>query len=879
MLRLLPILCASLALASGTLDDDELARLVPETRRAAVNEALRLAGGNEPALAEALRKAPEAHREAMAFLVAYLPQSDLASMTAEDLLENVALAVQAREETPWAREVPDEVWQAFVLPHRSAQEPFERYRRPFHDELAPRVAKLPSLREAALEVNRWCHENATFQQTTARDQGPLTTRNRGIGRCEEEMILYIAAARSAGIPARPVFTRYWPFMDNNHAWVEVYADGGWHYLGACEPAVDLDQAWFSGAASRAGMVVTMAYGVIEGPQVYRTGRAFSVLNTTSVYGQTGTLRVRIEKGGQPVAKKEAYACVFNFGGPRPLTKLITGEDGWAQVELGTGDYVVTAGGGEAYDHAVVSVAAGKTSEAVLAIDAGRAFDAPFWLRYPPRPPFDRADGGSGGPFDPLAPDPAVEAHISGLQGAIRDLKRRVAELERRAADKELIGLLETTGPWIGPFTSVLLDARGNWKAIAEAAREMDEGERKDLLDLLQGLDTKDRVEVSKEALVEHVRLAREAREKGMAADDEIYRSYLLAPRIGDEPIRPWREAIQVEPIDVVFCNPQGIATAVNYALWHHCEVREPDPLGCSLSPADVFKIRGGTERDLAVAAVGALRAWGVPARLMGKWAEFHDGKEWKPLYPKDPENFGNPKRDEAASAQYAEAGTVAITFRRGGVPTTEVENGTQYAIMACRDGAFDDVDVKERKVGDRVLLDARPGRAILFAGVRNGSGEPYVRPFPVNVEAGKEVSLTVDLDLPADEVARQRRSERKLERAPEIEGVGWDGWTVVFLFSPSEEPSTRMQPLVEAWAKDKATVIAEALPQGPPGVDSENSKWVDWAGAFRLPRRDDGTYASLPAVILLKDGEILLWEEGYNLAISGALEEVWSRAR
>lgn len=863
MWRLLPIFAATAVFANGPIDDAELARLVPETRRAAVHEALRLAGANAGALADALRQVPETNRDAMTFLAAWLPQSDLASMTADDLLDNVALAVQAHEETPWAKEVPYDVWLAFVLPHRCAQEPFEKYRRPFHDELAPRVAKLPSLREAALEVNRWCHENATFQPTSARDQGPLTTRKRGIGRCEEEMILYIAVARSVGIPARPVFTRYWPFMDNNHAWVEVYADGGWHYLGACEPAADLDQAWFSEAASRAGMVVTMAYGVLQGPQVYRTGRSFSILNTTSVYGETGRLRVRIEREGNPVPNRDAFACVFNFGGLRTLTRMITGEDGHAEVELGTGDYVVVAGEGEAYDQTVVTVAAGKTTEAVLDVDSDRPFGAPFWLRDPPRAPRAREGGGAAAPVDPT---------VAGLQGQVRDLRRRVAELEHRAVDKDLIAFLETTDSWIGRFAHVLIDARGNWKAIADAAREMNEEERKDLLALLEGLETKDRVEVPREALVEHVRMARKARREEFAGDDELYRSYVLAPRIGDEPLRAWRASVQNRVFeDTVKGDPTVIAHIVNRRVNELCEVREPDPLGNALTPADVLVSGGGTERDIAVAAVGALRASGIPARLAGTWAEFHDGREWKPLYPKDPENLGNPRRDEKASAQYAERGTVGISFRRRGQPTTEVENGREFAIMACRNGSFHDLDAGERKVGNRILLDVRPGRAVLFAGVRSRRGEPYIRPFTVNVEAGKEVSLTVDLDLPAGEVLRQRKSERKLDRAPTVHGVDWDGATVVFLHGHGHEPSERMEPLVRAWCQGREGVRLLAAVDG-------STEFARLALAFQLPAKD-GAFTSLPAVILVKDGEILLWEEGYNLAIVDALEEAWGRTR
>lgn len=844
MSRLCILLVASCALAQAPIDE-----VVPQTRREAVHAALAIAGDNAGALEQALRHAPEAQRDAMAFLVAFLPQSDLASMTTADLLENVALAVQAREETSWAKEVPDDVWLAFVLPHRSAQEPFERWRKPFHEEIAKRVAGCASLRKAALEVNRWCNEHATFQQTTARDQGPLTTVRRGIGRCEEEMILYIAAARSVGIPARAVFTRYWPFMDNNHAWVEVYADGGWHYLGACEPAADLDQAWFSGAASRAGMVVTMAYGVLDGPEVYRRGRCFSVLNTTRWYGETGRLRVRIEKGGQPVAKKDAFACVFNFGGPRALTRMITGEDGWAEVELGTGDYVVMAGEGESYTQAIASVAGGKATEVTLALDAPKPFEAPFWLRFPQRAPKPQREG---------APPKAAEPAVAALEGQVRDLRRRVAQLENRPADPELIGLLETTGPWIAPFTMVLLDAGGNWRELANAAKGMDQASRKDLLDLLQGLDTKDRVEVSSACLLEHVKLARESRTTGWAPDDEQYRAYVLSPRVGEEPMSPWRARTYALARECLGDYREETIRNVNEWIAKHCTVREGDALGNQMTPADVLVTRGGTEKDLAVAAVGCLRAFGIPSRLAGTWAEFHDGKEWKPLYPKDPANLGNAKRDEAASAQYAERGTIAVTFRKHGQATTEVENGREFALMAFKDGASDDVDAQERKQGDTYYLAVAPGRVVLFAGVRNGAGEPYARPFPVNVEAGKEVPLTVDLDLPADEATRQRRTERKMDRAPEIAGVDWKGTSLVFIHAPTEEPSQRMLPLVEAWAKSKEGLALRT--------------WTD-VEPFRIPK------TSLPATILVKDGEIVFWDEGYNLAIADALEEVWTHTR
>ena len=41
---------------------------------------------------------------------------------------------------------------------------------------------------------------------------------------------------AVGIPARQVYTPRWAHTDDNHAWVEAWVDGEWHYLGASEPA-------------------------------------------------------------------------------------------------------------------------------------------------------------------------------------------------------------------------------------------------------------------------------------------------------------------------------------------------------------------------------------------------------------------------------------------------------------------------------------------------------------------------------------------------------------------------------------------------------------------------------------------------------------------
>ena len=69
----------------------------------------------------------------------------------------------------------------------------------------------------------------------------LVCCNSARGRCGEESTLAVSAMRSVGIPARQCYVPRWAHCDDNHAWVEVWADGDWHYLGACEPEPVLDK--------------------------------------------------------------------------------------------------------------------------------------------------------------------------------------------------------------------------------------------------------------------------------------------------------------------------------------------------------------------------------------------------------------------------------------------------------------------------------------------------------------------------------------------------------------------------------------------------------------------------------------------------------------
>ena len=360
----------------------ELSQYVPDEYLDGVAVSLERAGRNGRELIDAITRAPESDREALAFLVANLPSVDLATATADFLLETVSLSREARERFPWGSTVPQHIYLHYVLPPRVSQEPLENWRGRLLEELTPRLAGLSSMEEAALEVNRWCGERVGFRPTQRRDQGVFETLASGYGRCEEMMIVHIAACRSVGIPAREAWTPYWTTCDNNHAWTELWIDGDWHYTGACEPRNALDDAWFSDRVGGAALLLSSVYGAATTEEeVYRAEERWSLVNSISHYAEAGTLSVVVTEGGVPAVGTPVTVSVWNFGAVRAIARMDTDASGRAALSLGEGAYFICTGSSEAYDWSLAEVRPGERADLELALDSVPPFEGEFRLTY------------------------------------------------------------------------------------------------------------------------------------------------------------------------------------------------------------------------------------------------------------------------------------------------------------------------------------------------------------------------------------------------------------------------------------------------------------------------------------------------------------------
>lgn len=349
---------------------------VPEAYQEGVAKSWRLAGTQRGELEEFLAAVSDSLMEEASFLVANLPYRDLGVIEATMLKENLHWATLARDSMPWGRDVPDELFLHYVLPHRASQERLQSWRPFFFGQLFTAVECCSTMTEAALAVNRWLDDRIGFVSTEARDQGPVTTLRRGIGRCEEMTIAFIAAARSVCLPARQCWTPWWSLTDNNHAWAEVWVDGAWHYLGAGEFAPRLDQAWFSEPAKDAAAVYSLCFGVWAGEGVYKAGERYSLINSTAMYATPCTLAVHPPGGGSWTAA----ISVFNYGAFRPIAELQMEADGATRFIVGPGTYLVTAGDDSAGFWSLAHARIGGTAS-VTADPARPTGPAGFlWLR-------------------------------------------------------------------------------------------------------------------------------------------------------------------------------------------------------------------------------------------------------------------------------------------------------------------------------------------------------------------------------------------------------------------------------------------------------------------------------------------------------------------
>ena len=511
--------------------------------------------------------------EALEFLYAYMPAADVTDYPAEFYLQAVRQSLQAREEMGW--NVPEREFRHFVLPLRVNNESLDSARVVFYRELKPRVEGL-SMQEAILEVNHWCHEKVTYQPSDARTMSPLNLVKNTLGRCGEESTFCVTALRSVGIPARQVYTPRWAHTDDNHAWVEAWADGQWHFLGACEPEPVLDLGWFNAPASRAMLMHTKVFGKYDGPEeVVLAGPNYTEVNLIDNYARTARADFQIlNPDGTPADGARVDFCIYNYAEFYPAVTKYADADGRTFLSAGLGDMLVWASKDGAWGYAKVSF--------------GKDTDVQVRMRGPEEDSLPDRESLSIVPPPETANIPEVTPELRAQNDrrfAYEDSLRHAYEATFPAGDK----------------------ARGNWRTI-RAFRQKENRQQVSLV--LLGLSSKDLQDVTPELLEDYYSAG----------------TPFMGIRVEDEFLTPFYTFFREHPLPVK--TPQELVQWVNDSLTIDAN---PKAWNIPMSPAGVYKSRVASPRSRDIFFVSAARAMGFRAQknpVTGKVQYMQDNGEW-----------------------------------------------------------------------------------------------------------------------------------------------------------------------------------------------------------------------------------------------------------
>ena len=719
---------------------------------------------------------PEGERkQAMQFLYAYMPLPDIADYPAEYHLQNVDYALKARAEMPWGKNVPVREFLHFVLPVRVNNENMDTSRAVFYNELKERVKDL-SMHDAVLEVNHWCHEKVTYTPSDIRTSSPLATVRTAYGRCGEESTFTVAALRAVGIPARQVYTPRWAHTDNNHAWVEAWVDGEWHFLGACEPEPVLDLAWFNAPASRGMLMHTNAFGSYDGPEeVLSVTPCFTEINVTANYAPVATTEIKVtDKEGNPVQATVEFK-IYNYAEFNTAATKECDAEGRTSITSGLGDMVAWASHKGSFGFAKFT--AGKEKEVTVVIDKAPGYTATLEMNI--TPPKERNT------IPEITPAQAEENRIRfAYEDSIRNAYVSTFITPQRA--KEIASHINADAEKVA---DIFKRSRGNHSTIETFLTNAGKEGAERALALLGVVSDKDLRDISTDVLYDHY-----SNTAAGDINDETYCRFILNPRVSNEMLTPYKSFF-AQSI------PAGEAEAYreNPALWvewcrNNISVeQEWNPLSLCMSPKGVWEMRVADPHSRDIFFVSAARAMGIPARkdeVTGKVQyreNTHYSSEWIDV------DF------EAATSENAPQGKVKASFK----PSAFVDDPRYYShfsISKIAGGKLQLLEYPEEGITwsnllkDGTSLDE--GDYLMMTGTRMADGGVLAHLTFFTVTGGKENKLQYVLRESSEklQVIGDFNSENLFydtaeERQRSLLSATGRGYYIIALVAPGNEPT------------------------------------------------------------------------------------------
>ena len=660
-----------------------------------------------------LQECNEDERIIMEFYYSTMPASDIGDYDFSLYKKYADFGLFLVKNSQWKSLIPEDIFFNFILHYRINNEAIEDCRPFFYNALKDRI-KGKSMKEAALEVNIWCAEHVAYQPTDERTVSPLTVLKSSYGRCGEESTMTVTAMRSVGIPARQVYTPRWAHCNDNHAWVEVWCDGDWYYLGACEPEPVLNRGWFNNAAARAMLVDGKAFLPVAGEEVVSRQGQTMILNELGRYAPSRYFNVII-KDTLTVEGVTVRFEMLNGSEFFPLASIETDKSGCAGLTLGLGSIHIHA----VKDHRFVEAIVDTRDAASVTLDFSRAREIE---------PEYQAD------FNFVAPKDSTRNSVQ-LTAEQKELRRQVISCagdKRREYgngffQKGKAELLADQFANTQEVIDILKAAEGNFQELYDFL-SMDFGtENKELqLKMLKALLKKDYRDVQCEVLAEHFRYALEYKE---CYPLDIFVPYIMCPRAHYEQLTKYRElifsAFDKQASEIFQKQPKKI--------WEYVSRFKDDPVRHHErligSPEGIFRSGLADEKSRKALFVAICRTLGIPARInpVDLAAQYYDKTGFRNV------------EDRSAEA----SGNASLTIEGGEEKWFYLNNWT---IAVLEEGSYQTLELDGYSwKNEKLELSLKPGNYRLITSNRTPNGNQFAKKYCFKLEAGESRTLSISL--------------------------------------------------------------------------------------------------------------------------------------
>jgi len=810
-------------------------------------------------------------REAMEFLYAYMPYSDLADYDFVYFLKQVRYAFKAQQEMAWGKEVPEDIFRHFVLPYRVNNENLDTARMYMYEVLKERVKGL-TMEEAALEVNHWCHEHVAYRGADARTSAPLATMKTSLGRCGEESTFAVAALRSVGIPARQCYTPRWAHCDDNHAWVEVWVynpeteAGEWKFLGACEPDPKLNMGWFAEPSSRCMMVHTKAFGRYHGDEEVVKGTAmYSELNLLSHYAPVCKAVVTVtDESGKPKSGAQVRFKLYNYAEYYTLATFTTAADGIASLTTGLGDLLVWASDGEKYGYAKLDT----RRESTITLQLNHTVGEEYTDNLDIVPPVASAQ----------LPEVTDEQRTSNqCRIAYEDSLRNAYTATFPTIDylQTLEGIQYLGKEQQKRLWELVHKSEGNYEEILDfiVKHGWHEEEFDDVYDYLKTFSDKDLRDITAEVLEAHWNFY-----DGMNGEPyprAVYQKGILPARISNELVRPWRQ-----PLADAF-RSENVSTPEQLKAWTIKNIAVDDTgnyYNCPISPMGVYELRHSDAHSRDIFFVAACRSMGIPSYMDNATDQIFiapDG-EWTEV------SFA-----EGGKAEKESDGKSSLTVKlSSNQPIPDPQYWKHYTIERYEDGDFVSLDYEddERVATFPYTLTLKPGYYCLSTGNRDekGSVRSRLEFFELREGETKEMEVVIrDLTEGAgDEVVTIDNGFEVIGGMATIEDYAGEKGFIFISLGDYREPSKHLvkeliekREQLERWGG----MIYLLAPEGVPAMswDIPGADVAIWRKSLDDPLekmlvKELGISEPVvyPVVALIKaDGRVMYHSNGYKIGV------------